>query len=66
MQLLDKDFQLAVIGWSLIIDEEPRRKFMFSLAKNRGFADHELNQMDKIVLKYQRTFIEAWHDYFGA
>ena len=37
-----------------------------SLAKNRGFADHELSQVQRLVVQYQEMFLEAWHDYFGA
>lgn len=37
-----------------------------SFAKNRGFPDHELSNIERLVVKYQQTFLEAWHDYFGA
>ena len=37
-----------------------------SLAKNRGFSDHELKQVVQLVLKHEATLTEAWHDYFGA
>lgn len=37
-----------------------------SIAKNRGFNDHELNQVERLVVQYQQALIEAWHDYFGA
>ncbi|MCI0350390.1 MAG: DUF4160 domain-containing protein [Acidobacteriales bacterium] len=37
-----------------------------TFAKNRGFSDHELNQIERLVVQYQQAFIEAWHDYFGA
>jgi hypothetical protein len=37
-----------------------------SFAKNRGFAEHELNQIERLVVQYQQTLFEAWHDYFGA
>ncbi len=37
-----------------------------SLAKNCGFRDHELNQLERLVVEYQQKFIEAWHDYFGT
>lgn len=36
-----------------------------SLAKNRGFGEHELNQITRLVVKYQERLMEAWHDYFG-
>jgi hypothetical protein len=37
-----------------------------SMAKNRGFAEHELKQLERLVVQYQQKLIEAWHDYFGA
>ena len=37
-----------------------------SLAKNRGFKEHELNQILHLVVKHQQTFVEAWHEYFNV
>ncbi|MFN2200064.1 MAG: DUF4160 domain-containing protein [Caldilineaceae bacterium] len=37
-----------------------------ALAKNRGFADHELNQIERLVDQYAGELAEAWYDYFGA
>ncbi len=37
-----------------------------SLAKNRGFREHELNQIARLVLKHRQKLLEEWHDYFGA
>jgi hypothetical protein len=37
-----------------------------SLAKNRGFKEHELNQIARLVVKHQQTLIEAWHEYFSS
>ena len=34
------------------------------LETNRGFKDHELNQIAKIIEANQETILEAWHDYF--
>jgi hypothetical protein len=34
-----------------------------SLEKNRGFKEHELNQIARIVGEYEQTRLEAWHDY---
>ncbi|MEM9772817.1 MAG: DUF4160 domain-containing protein [Cyanobacteria bacterium P01_D01_bin.73] len=34
------------------------------LDKNRGFKDHELNQIEKLVIEHQTQLIQAWHDYF--
>ena len=36
------------------------------LEKNRGFKDHELNQIAKLVEKNQIALLEAWHDYFDT
>jgi hypothetical protein len=35
-----------------------------SLFKNRGFKDHELNEILQLVETYEQTLLEAWHDYF--
>ena len=37
-----------------------------ALAKNRGFAEHELNRIEDLVRQHRDTLLEAWHDYFGA
>lgn len=37
-----------------------------SLAKNRGFKDHELNDISQLVEEYEQILLEAWHEYFGA
>ena len=37
-----------------------------SLSKNRGFGEHELRQIAQLVVKHEKTLLEAWHDYFGA
>ena len=36
------------------------------LASNRGFRDHELTEIGKIVLKNRKLFWESWHEYFGG
>ncbi|MEX0704599.1 MAG: DUF4160 domain-containing protein [Planctomycetales bacterium] len=36
------------------------------LAKNRGFTEHELNDVQQLVEQYRELLIEAWNDYFGA
>ena len=44
-------------------------KFWFDpirLAKNRGFADHELNRIEGLIQQHLQTLLEAWHEYFGA
>lgn len=35
-------------------------------ARNRGFQEHELNQIMRLVEKHQQTFIEAWHEHFNV
>lgn len=30
------------------------------LAKSRGFREHELNEIKKIVVEYQNNILEAW------
>jgi hypothetical protein len=37
-----------------------------TLAKNRGFAGHELNQIARLIAKNEAMFLEAWNDYFNA
>ena len=36
------------------------------LAKNKGFKTHEVNQITRLVVKYQARLLESWHDYFGS
>lgn len=36
------------------------------LEKNRGFKEHELGQIAKLVAEHQSSLLEAWHDYFDA
>ena len=37
-----------------------------ALAGSRGFREHELNQIARLVADHQKTLLEAWHDYFGT
>lgn len=37
-----------------------------SLEKNRGFKDHELKDICRLVENHEQTLLEAWHDYFDA
>lgn len=37
-----------------------------SLAKNKGFREHELNEIARLVVRHQERLLEAWHDYFGS
>ena len=36
------------------------------LAKNFGFADHEVTQVERLVRQHREFLIEAWHEYFDA
>lgn len=35
-------------------------------AKNRGFPEHELNQIARLVIKNEQKLYEAWYEYFGT
>lgn len=35
------------------------------LARNVGFAAHELRSIEELVLRHQEELLEAWHGYFG-
>jgi hypothetical protein len=37
-----------------------------SLARNDGFAEHELHEIERRVLQHQATFVRAWDDFFGS
>jgi len=37
-----------------------------SFAKNRGFPEHELTRIERLIVKHESMFMEAWHDYFGS
>ena len=37
-----------------------------SLAKNRGFKEHELRDIARLVIKHETTLLEAWHEHFGS
>ncbi|MGB7413266.1 MAG: DUF4160 domain-containing protein [Thermosynechococcaceae cyanobacterium] len=37
-----------------------------SLMKNRGFKDHELNDITQLVEEHEQLLLEAWHDYFDS
>ncbi len=37
-----------------------------SLAKNRGFKEHELRDIARLVVKHEAVLLEAWHEYFGT
>ncbi len=37
-----------------------------ALVKNRGFKDHELNQIARLVEENQERLIEGWYDHFNT
>jgi hypothetical protein len=37
-----------------------------SLAENRGFANHELTRIRKMVEEHREEFIVAWHEHFRS
>jgi hypothetical protein len=37
-----------------------------SLAKNRGFKQHELNQIERLVRRYREKLMEEWYGYFDT
>ena len=36
------------------------------LDRSKGFSDHELLSIQRIVEQRQAQFLEAWNDHFGA
>jgi hypothetical protein len=36
-----------------------------SLASNSGYAPHELNVVEKLVVKHHGLLLKKWHEYFG-
>ncbi len=36
------------------------------LAKNLGFADHEVHRIERLVTEHRELLREAWHEYFDA
>jgi Domain of unknown function (DUF4160) len=36
------------------------------LARNFGFPAKELRRLQKLVMKHQAEFLEAWHGHFGT
>jgi hypothetical protein len=37
-----------------------------ALAKNLGFANHEVKEVERLVNQHQEFLIEQWHEYFNA
>jgi hypothetical protein len=69
----------TVLSFSVLIKSEPAHihvkrdrqiaKFWLnpiSLAKNRGFREHELNRIAELVEENRQKLLEAWHEYFSA
>lgn len=36
------------------------------VAKSRGFRAHEISAIVALVEEHRTTFLEAWHEFFGA
>ena len=36
-----------------------------ALARNRGFAPHELRRIQLLVVEHQQELLEAWHGHLG-
>lgn len=36
-----------------------------SIARNAGFAAHEVNDILKVAERHRSAFLEAWDDHFG-
>jgi len=36
------------------------------LARNIGFAQHEVNRIERLVIEHRDHLLEAWHEHFGA
>jgi len=36
------------------------------LAKNRGFKEHELSDIARLVIKHEARLLEAWYEYFSS
>lgn len=37
-----------------------------ALATNRGFKEHELNKIERLVSDNRERLMEAWNDFFNA
>jgi len=37
-----------------------------ALAKNLGFANHEVNEIQRLVREHREFLIGVWHEYFDA
>ncbi|MCZ6635264.1 MAG: DUF4160 domain-containing protein [bacterium] len=35
------------------------------LAWNRGFAQNELNRVERLAIEHEHAFIREWNDYFN-
>ncbi|MGH7572961.1 MAG: DUF4160 domain-containing protein [Gemmatimonadota bacterium] len=36
------------------------------LERNRGFGEHDLNDIERLVVEHCETLRSAWRDYFGT
>lgn len=37
-----------------------------ALASSTNFKAHELNELEKLVQKHEKQFMEAWNEYFSG
>ena len=37
-----------------------------TMARNRGFGEHELAEIVRLVEEHRQFLLEAWHEYFNA
>jgi hypothetical protein len=37
-----------------------------SLVKNKGFPEHELAGIERLVVQHQEELIQGWHDHFNT
>lgn len=36
-----------------------------SLASSKGFAAHELRELERLVVKHRNKFLRSWNEHFG-
>lgn len=48
--------------------ERPTAKYWLApvrLVRSRGFGDHELRTVQKLIETHRERMLEAWHEHFG-
>ena len=51
---------------SIFLWNRPESLLLTMVQYHRGFKEHELNQIPRLVEEYEQILLEAWHDYFGT